>query len=148
MLLFQVYPNTTAYLSNGFGRRQITSICKDLIWMSRKWTFSLPKFSKSRNTYFVNRIYGFLPMRRRHERKWAKINLREKSQLWSPFPVGIEDVYGVYWLESWFQNPGTSLGIETYFDLSRSRRYQVKIQSDLWFFQEVLANISSCCSLS
>lgn len=73
--------------------------------------FSQPKFWKSRNTYFVNRIYGFIPPRRRSQSKWTKFNSIRKAQLWSLFSKGN---WGCWWNKLAPGNTGTFLSLKKY----------------------------------
>ena len=73
--------------------------------------FSQPKFWKSRNTYFVNRIYGFIPPRRRSQSKCTKFDSIRKAQLWSPFSKGN---WGCWWNKLAPGNTGTFLSLKKY----------------------------------
>ena len=76
--------------------------------------FPNQSFEKSRNTYFVNRIYGFIPPRRRSQSKWTKFNSIRKAQLWSPFSKGN---WGCWWNKLAPGNTGTFLSLKKYFAL-------------------------------
>lgn len=101
--------------------------------------FSQPKFWKSRNTYFVNRIYGFIPPRRRSQSKWTKFNSIRKAQLWSPFSKGN---WGCWWNKLAPGNTGTFLSLKKYFALW-DFKYNIQLRRCL--FQELF--VSSPCSL-